>query len=480
VRFLIVRLTLAIASVGAVTFAGYKVISLNATTVGFAYLLDVLVVASTWGLIESVAAALFATLCFNFFFLPPVGRLTIADPQNWVALFAFLATSLIASRLSEVARRRTREAVDRQQDLERLYTFSRNVLLWDTNESLPKQLARTLAEVFGFNAVMLYERPSNKFYRGGPSDIEGIEDHMREAALRGITYSDPDRREIIIAVRLGAEPIGSLALRGDQLPDSVLQGIANLVAIGLERARAQELAAQAEAARQSEQLRTTLVDAIAHEFKTPLTSIKAATTALLSSPGAYATNGGELLKVADEEADRLRELVDEAIEVGRLDTGQMRVDREISDLDELVHQIAASMQNALDDRAVLFDCQEQMPPAAVDRRLIRLAIKQLLDNAIKYSPPGTPVTIRLSHDAGGVHISVSDRGRGIPPEEQHRVFEKFYRSPSVKNRIPGSGLGLSIVQSVARAHQGRLSVTSQPGETTFEMTLPLIEETANV
>ncbi len=477
-RSLIVRILLAIASVAAVSLAG-KLISLNATTIGFAYLLDVLIVASAWGLIEAIAASLSATFCFNLLFLPPIGTLTIADPQNWVALFAFLATSLIASRLSEVARRRTREAVERQQDLERLYTFSRQVLLWDTDESLPKQLARTLAEVFGFSAVMLYERPSNKFYRGGPADIEGIEDHMREAALRGTTYSDPDRREIITAVRLGAEPIGSLALRGTQLPDSVLQGIANLVAIGLERARAQELAAQAEAARQSEQLRTTLVDAIAHEFKTPLTSIKAATTALLSSPGAYATNGGELLKVADEEADRLRELVDEAIEVGRLDTGQMRVDREMSGLEELARQVIASMQTALEDRAVLFECQEQTPRTAVDRRLIKLALKQLLDNAIKYSPPETPVTIRLSHDAAGVHIAISDRGRGIPPDEQRRVFDKFYRSPSVINRIPGSGLGLSIVQSVARAHQGGLTVTSRPGETTFEMTLPLIEEAAH-
>src|SRR5580698_3514581 len=145
---LALRLLISLAGVTVVTFTGYSVIPHNPTSVGFAYLLLVLVLASTWGLVEATVASVAATLAFNFFFLPPVGRFTIADPQNWVALFSFLTTALIASRLSAEVKRRALDAVERQQDLERLYTFSRAILLIDYSEPFPKQLVRKLAEIF--------------------------------------------------------------------------------------------------------------------------------------------------------------------------------------------------------------------------------------------------------------------------------------------------------------------------------------------
>jgi two-component system, OmpR family, sensor histidine kinase KdpD len=137
-----------------VTFVGYKVVPVNATTVGFAYLLVILVVASTWGFLEAGLASVLATLVFNFFFLPPVGRFTIADPQNWVALFSFLATSLIASRLSARAKARASEALERQQDLDRLYTFSRAMLLIDKSAPFAQQLVEKLAEIFDLDGVV--------------------------------------------------------------------------------------------------------------------------------------------------------------------------------------------------------------------------------------------------------------------------------------------------------------------------------------
>src|SRR5262249_41306713 len=202
-------------------------------------------------------------------------------PQNWIALFSFLTTALVAGRLSTEAKRRALDAMSRQRDVERLYTFSRSILLIDKTEPFPKQLVRKLADVFELTAVVLYERRTEEFYRAGPSDFEGLDDQLRHAALRGTSFADVQHRRTITAVRLGAEPIAGLALQGEQMPDAVLQGISNLVAIGLERARAQDLEAQVEAASQSEKLRTTLLDAMAHEFKTPLTSVIGATTALL-------------------------------------------------------------------------------------------------------------------------------------------------------------------------------------------------------
>ncbi len=471
------RLLLSAGGVAIITFFARQVIPVNPTTVGFAYLLFILIVASTWGFVEACLASVLATLTFNFFFLPPVGEFTIADPQNWIALFTFLATSLIASRLSDKAKHRALDAVERQQDLERLYTFSRAILLMDAGGPLPKQLAQKLAEIFGLSAAVLYDRRGDEMYRAGPSDFDGLEDQLREAALSGTSFTDPERNRVITAVRLGSEPIASLALQvaqpGTRMADSVLQGIANLVAIGLERAKAQDLTRQIEVARQSEQLRTTLIDAMAHEFKTPLTSIKAATTSLLADPGQSSHNRMELLTIADEEAEHLKELIDNAVDMARLDIAHIDVELEVSDLAEVVKEVVASMNTKFDGRPVEVECGERVPPLAFDRRLVKLAIKQLLDNALKYSPSGTPITIGMKCVHGNVALDVTNRGEGIPVQEQRRIFERFYRSPSVQHQAPGSGLGLSIAHRIAQAHNGDLTVTSQPGETTFRMTLPL-------
>jgi two-component system sensor histidine kinase KdpD len=466
------RLLASIVGVAVVTYLARDVVGVNATTVGFGYLLLVLVIASCWGFPEAAASSIVAAASFNFFFLEPVGAFTIDDPQNWVAVFSLLATSLIASRLSAAVKRRALDAIERQQDLERLYTFSRSILLIDT-EPFPRQLAHKLADIFGLSAVVLYDRRSDEIYRAGPCDFEGMEEQLREAALQGTFFHDPERSRIITAVRLGSEPIASLALQGGLMQDSVVQGIANLVAIGLERARAQDLAHQVEAGRQTERLRTTLIDAMAHEFKTPLTSIKAATTSLLASPDQPEGSRTELLKIADEEAERLTGLIDDAVEMARLDAAQIDIQGEFSDLGQVVKDVVASMQTAIDGRRMDVLCDAEAPKVSLDRRLVKLAIKQLLDNALKYSPPDTPVTLRVQRAGGTVRLEVSDQGMGIPEAEQSRIFHRFYRSPSAQTQIPGSGLGLSIAYRIVQAHEGDLTVTSRPGETIFRMTLPL-------
>jgi two-component system, OmpR family, sensor histidine kinase KdpD len=466
-------LLLSLAGVAIITLTAFYAIPHNATTVGFAYLLLVLVIASTWGLAEATLASLAATLTFNFFFLPPIGRFTIADPQNWVALFSFLATALIASRLSARAKRQAQDAIERQRDIERLYTFSRAILLTDPVEPLAKQLARKLAEVFELDSAVLFDRRTGEIHRAGPADFDGMEDQLRDAASQGTSYFDPQHRRVITAVRLGSEPIASFAIQGPFMQDSVLQGTSNLIAIGLERARAQDLAHQVEAARRSEQLRTTLIDAMAHEFKTPLTSIRAATTSLLSSPDQPVESRTELLEVADEEAQHLQDLIDDAVDMARLESNHIPVRRELTDPRELVEEVVASLHTQIDNRPVEIRAEESLPPLALDRRLLRLALKQLLDNALKYSPPRSPITVRVSNSNQAINFEVTDQGQGIPPQEQGRLFERFYRSPSVKNQIPGFGLGLAIANNIVQAHHGELTVSSRPGETTFRMTLPI-------
>jgi two-component system sensor histidine kinase KdpD len=482
------RLFLSVAGVAIVTATAFYTVPHNPTTVGFAYLLLVLLIASNWGLAEATLASLTATLAFDLVFLPPIGRFTIADPQNWVALFSFLATALIASRLSARANRQALDAVERQRDIERLYTFSRAILLTDPVEPVAKQFARKLAEVFGLDAAVLYDRRTGEIHRAGPADFDGLDRdamdaQLRDAASQGTTFFDPERKRVITAVRLGSEPIASFAIQGTFMQDSVLQGVSNLIAIGLERARAQDLAHQVEAARRSDQLRTTLIDAMAHEFKTPLTSIRAATTSLLSSPDQPLASRTELLEVADEEARHLQVLIDDAVDMARLESdnnNQIKLRRELTDPKELVEDVVASLHTQIDNRPVEIRSEGSLSPLPLDRRLLKLALKQVLDNALKYSPPRSPVTVRVSN--GGVsngnhaiNFEITDHGPGIPAREQGRVFERFYRGPSVKNQIPGFGLGLAIANHIVQAHQGELTVNSVPGETTFRLTLPLLQ-----
>ena len=466
------RLIVSLLGVALVTFLGSAVIPVNATTMGFVYLLLVLSIATFWGFVDAAIASVVATLTYNFFFLPPVGRFTIADPQNWVALFSFLATALVASRLSTEAKRRAQDTLERQQDIERLYTFSRAILLIDHSEPVPKQLVRKLAEIFQLDAAILYDRRPDRFFRAGPSDFEGLEDQLRDAALQGTTYSDAKHNRVITAVRLGSEPIAGLAMQGPCMPDSVLQGLANLVAIGLERARAQDFAAQIEAARHTEKLRTTLLDALAHEFKTPLTSVMAATTSLLSDPNQPAETKAELIKIADEETKHLKQLIDDAVEMGRLDSVDIELRAERSDVTQVVRDVIESLKPEIDGRPIDLTCDNESFDAVIDRRLVKIAFKQLLDNALKYSAPEQPIAINVQHRGGTVTLAVTDHGKGIPPEEQGRIFDRLYRSPSVHGQVPGSGLGLSIAQNIARAHGGDLTVRSGQGETTFSLVLP--------
>ncbi len=469
-----IRLTASVGGVAIITAAAIRLIPDNPTAVGFAYLLFVLILASTWGFVEASVSSVLSTLAFNFFFFPPVGAFTIYDPQNWVALFSFLATSLIASRLSGKARRQAREAIERQQDVERLYSFSRAILLMDESKPFPRQLAQRLSEVFALDAVVLYDRLEDTVYRAGPSELEGLYDQLREAALNGTTFTDPPKCRVITAVRLGSEPIAALALQGVSMPDSVLQGIANLVAIGLERARAQELAHQVEAANRSEQLRTTLIDAMAHELKTPLTSIKAATTALLAELDQPSESRTELLRIAGEEAEHLQQLIDDAIDMARLDKAQITIQPQTGDLARAVRDVIASLRDKVEDRIIEVVCPPGFPSVAFDPDLLKLAVKQVLDNALKYSPPDTAVTIRLEENGGLITLDITDLGKGIPVQEQNRIFERYYRSPSAHHLVPGTGLGLSIAHRIVKAHNGDLTVLSRPGSTTFRITLPLV------
>jgi two-component system, OmpR family, sensor histidine kinase KdpD len=469
----IARFVWVLAFIAAVTFLYSRLIAVNSTTVALTYLLVVLGVATFWGLFEAVAASILAVTCFNFFFMPPVGTFTVADPQNWAALLAFLVTSVIASHLSSSARKRTDEAILRQHELERLYALSRNLLLIENPSELAKQIAHQVAQTFELRSVAFLDRASNHVYKSGPDDLPLNEQKMWDAALQGTTLHDPQTATTVIPIRLGGEATGSLAIQRAWVSETALHSIGNLVAIALERARAQEKAGYAEVVRQSEELKSTLLDALAHEFKTPLTPIKAAVTSMLADESLTPSHK-ELLRIVNEEADRLNAMLTETIQMARIEAGKLQLSTTPQAVSTLINAQLEKHRAITEDREIRVDLPSGLPLVIADSELVGIVLWQLLSNAIQYTAPGSGLAIRARVLDDAVAVSIHDHGPGIPKQEQSHIFDKFFRSREHRDLIPGTGMGLAIAREIVRAHGGRIWVESEPGNgSEFTFTLPM-------
>ncbi len=452
---------------------------INPMTVSLALLLTVLAVSASWGLRISVLLSILATLALNYFFLPPVGTLTIADPQNWVALFAFLTTAIVASQLSERARREARAAHRRQAEAERLYAFSQHLLGSGNVSALLNSIPRFLVDTFGFTSAALYLASREELYRAGGavSDLSG--EMLRTVMARGEGSSlEPGSDTVYLPVCLGVRPVGSLGLKGNLPSRETRDALGSLVAISIERANAVDALSRTEAVRQSEQLRSALLDSVTHELRTPLTAIKASVTSLLdSAPRLSESERNDLLCVIDEEADRLNHLVEEANEMARLDAGEVELRRRTVNTGDVIQAAVEACRLVLAEHPVSIDAPASLPAIHIDPERMREALIHLLKNAAKYSPSGMPIHVAAEADARDLTISVADRGIGIDSAEQAMIFDKFYRGQAHRERIPGTGMGLSITRALVEAHGGSMNVVSQLGHgSVFQIRLPLYSE----
>jgi two-component system, OmpR family, sensor histidine kinase KdpD len=459
----LVRILGALGIIGAITFFYFRIFSVNNVTVALSFLLAVLVIATRWGLMEALVASVASMFCFNYFFIPPIGSFTIADSQNWMALSAFVVTAVIVSHLSASARRQALESTHRQHEMERLYTLSRNLLLLELHGPPAQGITNLIAQVFELPGLAFYDRASDRVHRAGPQDIPVDAGKLRDTALQGTVFHDATTKTTVIPISLGGQPIGSLGIQGSQVSETALHAIANLTAITLERAHAQDVATRAEAARQSEELKSTMLDALAHEFKTPLTPIKAAVTSMLSD-GDMSPTRQELLRIVDEETDRLNSMLTEAIQMSRIEAGELQLHRSPQSLRKIFQAQLEKLGESLEGRKVTVEVPEKLPRVSVDPEFTGTVIWQLLNNALKYTPPGSPLTLRASTGETEVIVSVEDCGPGISEPEQGKVFEKFYRGKDQRERIPGTGMGLTIAREIVRAHHGRIWVESEPGK----------------
>ncbi len=358
----------------------------NSTTVALGLLIVVLFVATGWGSRPAVLSSLLGLVCFNFFYLPPVGRLSIDAPDNWVALFAFLLTAITAGQLSSRSKRRAEEADAGRREIERLY--------------------RELQDAF-------------------------------------------------------------------------------------------ERASQAKALEQSERLKSALLDAVTHDLRTPLTSIKASVTTLLEEAGAGDDEGQaasldaegrrEMLEVIDEETDRLNRFVEGLVEMARIEAGEMRLRQRWGSIEEIVSaalERAAPLTRAHD---VQVRMDEGLPAVRLDARAVAEVVYTLLDNAAKYSPPGTRIGLQAeSAGEGTVQLSVEDEGPGVPLELRERVFDKFFRAmrdgDAGAPKPTGTGMGLAIAKGLVEAHGGRIRVEDGTGGrgSRVVVTLPVGDEEETV
>jgi K+-sensing histidine kinase KdpD len=355
---------------------------INSTTVALALLLVVLFIATGWGSRPAVLASLLGLVCFNFFYLPPVGKLSIDAPDNWIALFSFLLTAVTAGQLSARARRRAEEADAGRREIERLYT---------------------------------------------------------------------------------------------ELQDAF------------------ERASQAKALEQSERLKSALLDAVTHDLRTPLTSIKASATTLLDAlrakvqgqdPVTLDVEGQEeMLEVIDEEADRLNRFIEGLVELARIEAGEMHLRRRWGSFEEIITtalERAAPLTRAHQLQVAL---EDELPAVRVDARAVAEVVYTLVDNAAKYSPAGTCIKVTAQHTGEQViRLSVEDEGRGVPVELRARVFDKFFRAmrdgDSSTHQPSGTGMGLAIAKGIVEAHGGRIWIEDAPGGrgSRVVVTLPIGEE----
>jgi len=436
----------------------YRLVPVNNTTVALTLVLAILGISTRWGLAEATVASLVAVLGFNYHFLPPVGTLTIHDPQNFVAWVAFMVTAVTANQLSARARRRTAEAEARRLEIERLYALLHGMLFTGNPRKTIREFVNKVVQVFGCGAAAFYYQPGDEVVRSGP-ESKIVSDHeLRAVAETESVAVDAARGVATAAVRLGGRPLGSLALVGPLPSEQTVQAVANLVAITIEKARALEDASHAEAARQSEMLKSALLDSLAHDIKTPLTSIKAAVGSLLEG-----NSERELLTIIDEEADRLNRLAAEVIAMARIEAGRIHLEKGPVEVAQLVEAALLEHSAGLKRRAVTVRVAEGLPAAEADRELVEHALKQFIENALKYSPEGSAVTISAEWKGGKIVMGVADRGPGIEENERARVFDKFYRGRQHRFSTKGTGMGLAIAKGIVEAHGERIWVETEPG-----------------
>jgi two-component system sensor histidine kinase KdpD len=454
----------------------------NSGSVACFYLVIIVLTAYWGGFRQASLISLAAVACLDYFFNQPIFSFTVYRSADWVDLGAFEFTALVISRLSNRVRLRELEVATERRDASRLYQTARRILLFESPADAGRQIAELIRDVFELRGVVLFDAVSAATWRSGaPGTAPGTGETGRDVADLTLDAFYRDSNTCVAgnwycALRLGVRPVGSFALCGAEVSGLTASALASLTAIALERARSIENQSHAEAAREAEQLRTAVLDALAHKFKTPMTVIRTA-VAGLPAAGELSELQTDLVTLVDQEARKLDELACRLLETPALESKEFEPQREPLLLSRVARTVVRETERETDRERFQFSVPATEAAVLADRELIMTAIAQLTDNALKYSTRGTPIDVSLSSGENAVVLKIRSNGLEVPVSDRQRIFERFYRAPGAQQFASGTGLGLSIVKTIAADHEGHVWADSEPGYgTSFCLSLPVVRE----
>jgi two-component system sensor histidine kinase KdpD len=469
IRDIAIRIVIGIAAALLITWVAYR-FHFNLSSATSVHLFLITAIALRWGLLEASIVSLLSVACLDYFFTQPLFAFYMTDSHDWVALVTFESVALLVSRLSNQVRRHARESEMHRSHLQKLYELSQNVLLLDRQEPVDQQLAILIQATLQVKGVALWNAYDLHLCMSGICDVTA--DEVRSTYFAECNEDDSVTATSRRVLRSGTRSIGSLVICGHSLDVASINATASLTAVAIERARSFSAESSAEAARQGEQLRSAVLDGLAHAFKTPLTTIRSSSSGLLEMDTLSGTEK-RLVVLIDQHADHLNDLTTRLLGTARIDNADLKLKREQVDLTQLIQDSIEASSQVPDAHPVNLQPKSQRSNVWADRQLLKMALFQLLDNAAKYGSPGSSITVDVQEEQAETLISINNEGSFIPPDEREKIFNRFYRSPGSDRRASGTGIGLSVVKRITEAHQGRAWVNSDlHAGTTFFLALP--------
>ncbi|HEY0015038.1 MAG TPA: DUF4118 domain-containing protein [Longimicrobium sp.] len=448
---------------------------LDEAHVALTYLLLVLAAGVRGTAARGIVLALLSFLCFNFFFVAPYNTLTVADRRDWLVLFAYLVVAVVAAQLIHRVRVEADEARRRADEVNRLSALGAETLNAGRAEDALHAIAAVIRGTLRLDACDIHlpddadglaRQPGAALaVERGTGVVERVDGSLRllPSAAAELPHL-PEMEALSLPLRVRERTVGVLRIaRGGGLALDAgerrfFSALAYYAALGAERVRLEGQARHAEALREADRLKDALIASVSHDLRTPLTTIKALAREMRD-------DGDDRAVVIEEEADRLNRFVADLLDLSRLNAGELRIAAETVAAEDLVGAALQRVSGSLAGREVRARV-EPGEPVLVGRfdfvHSLRV-LANLLENAHKYAPPGTPVDLAARRDGGLLLFEVADRGAGIPPSEAEHVFAPFYRSPGAPPDAGGAGLGLSIARRLAEAQGGALSYAPRPG-----------------
>lgn len=459
------------------------------------YLPVVIACATRFGFGPAVLAAVGSFVCWNFFFLPPFGTWAVQDPKDWLALIVFLVAALATARLAAQARAQAYAAQSREREARALQRASAEISGEVEADRVLPVLARQLVTTCDARCSVIYRRPAGAggemrpaAFAGSDACTEPSSDWLGPALACHRNAAPITDGGVFVPLRADGQGWGALYVgarrdgRAFSRPqERVILALANHAAVALARQALSDIAAQAQALRETEEMKNTLLSLVSHELRTPLAAIKATAGGLLQGGVWDSETLTEALQDINDESDRLGALVGKLLDLSRLEAGAWKPDFDWCDLVDILGTALARLA-AADGRRVQVVSPADLPLVRADFVQIAQVMTNLLENAFKYAPPESPVTVTFSADGEALRVDVADSGPGVPRTEADAIFGRFYRlEPHRKQGVPGTGLGLAICRGIVEAHAGRIWERNAPeGGAVFSFTLPLpVKEAAD-